>query len=144
MKVYAAGYAGKFPNFSARICVSNIRFVSEIILAILGCSRMLLMFGTSQLNQNTIFLCDVTRLQSMSEDHSIHSVFSCPGVDSSFSSVYLPRILSLCVKLGILRLTNTKQLERGKTSLGPMETIQEKTQGIWCCTTNKEDNEETR
>ena len=47
MEVYAAGYAGQFSNFLSSN-LRDIRLVSDVILAILGCSRMLLMFGTSQ------------------------------------------------------------------------------------------------
>ena len=34
-------------------CLSDFRCVSEIVLAILGCSRMLLIFGTSQSEHNS-------------------------------------------------------------------------------------------
>lgn len=100
-----------FQIFQARICVSDIRFVSEIILATLGCSRMLLIFGTSFWTLLSFVMS--TRCQWVEEDHSIHPTFSCPGVDSLFISVYFPEILFPCVKLRFSQLTNTKRLRIG-------------------------------
>jgi len=76
VKVCAAGYPEKCPDF---LSVSDIWFVGEITLATLGCSRMLLIFDTSQ--SEHYFLCDVTRLESVEEDHSSHSALTRPDVD---------------------------------------------------------------
>lgn len=82
--------------FSAQIWVSDHLRCQETFWGLLGFSQIVWYLG--QANQNSIFVLDITRLQSVEQDHSRSSfqvVFQCLAFLAwdSFVLVYLPEIL---------------------------------------------------